>query len=914
MHRTLTLPLLATAALIGSLAPSTSAEVKTPTIPVELDAFRQWERWPYQRIGARAYMRSTYDRRGGNETADASHFLYQEAEDFNVTLDVEGRGVLYFKRTNHWHGSPWHYEVDGTDHIVKETTTADPNKKLEHSVFIPEEIFPNPLTWTYAITKGADLMWRPIPFEESMRLAYSRTFYGTGYYIYHLYMEDAPLSQPIEAFDGKTPPDPAVLELLNRSGTDIAPKDIAKEKATLALEGEGPVRWCRIDQAPSMIRAIKLALPKAHAIDLGRMGIRVTWDDREHASIDAPLALFFGAGTLYNRDGREYLVKAFPVNIRDEGEKIHLACYFPMPFFKSATFEFTNIPEGIESAIDFEVRYEPYTDPPEHVGYFHATYRDHPELEIGRDVFLLDTEEVEGGGDWSGSFVGTSFIFSHRAYLPTLEGDPRFLFDDARTPQAYGTGTEEWGGGGDYWGGRNMTLPFAGHPTGAPDPKSAKDPEDLIQSAYRFLLSDLMPFGKRAVIRLEHGGHNDSTEHYETVTYWYGLPSPSLVLTDEFNVGDPASETAHAYDSPEASDVQTVTSLYELGPDRIEVHAATSPLSHPPDHVDFYFDADADKTYHIWVRGRAVKKDPQTDSVWLQFDRRMMTQTLDESYFNTYGFGNWLDGGDKSLTYRWASGRPGGAPLTVRFDKSGRHFLRMQPRERDCRIDQIWLSTSQQTCPTDPEAAPRPAQTEPGSIDEIVLDTTNSRAPGGQCRIVKDDGASTGQAFEFFGENQDLVIYEPETEIGRYTRTQSEFTLKLDPENLGVLLRRTLDYRFPNQRAEVYVAPVDARGEATNWAHAGDWYLAGSNTCYHSYADHELGPSKPVVQTSNRYLRDDEFLIARRLTRGLDRIRVRVKFTPIKRPLLPGMDVPDLAWSELRYKAYSYVMPKHPLR
>src|SRR5271166_6351996 len=85
-----------------------------PVIPIGLDAFRQWERWPYQRIGARAYMRSTYDRAGANEGADASHFLYQEADDFNVSLDVESPGVLYFARYNHWHGSPWQYEVDGT--------------------------------------------------------------------------------------------------------------------------------------------------------------------------------------------------------------------------------------------------------------------------------------------------------------------------------------------------------------------------------------------------------------------------------------------------------------------------------------------------------------------------------------------------------------------------------------------------------------------------------------------------------------------------------------------------------------------------------------------------------------------------------------------------------------------------------
>src|SRR5262249_27558977 len=85
------------AALAGCLAASTSPQAagpgEPPVTPVGLDAYRQWDRWAYQRIGARAYMRSTYDRAGGNEGADASHFLYQQADDFNVTLDVQGPGV-----------------------------------------------------------------------------------------------------------------------------------------------------------------------------------------------------------------------------------------------------------------------------------------------------------------------------------------------------------------------------------------------------------------------------------------------------------------------------------------------------------------------------------------------------------------------------------------------------------------------------------------------------------------------------------------------------------------------------------------------------------------------------------------------------------------------------------------------------
>src|SRR6478609_7774331 len=92
-----------------ALSSCSSLAAEPPQIPIGADAYLRWEQWPMQRIGARAYMRSTYDRRGGNEGADASHFLYQTADDFNVSLDVAGPGILYFSRYNHWHGSPWHY-------------------------------------------------------------------------------------------------------------------------------------------------------------------------------------------------------------------------------------------------------------------------------------------------------------------------------------------------------------------------------------------------------------------------------------------------------------------------------------------------------------------------------------------------------------------------------------------------------------------------------------------------------------------------------------------------------------------------------------------------------------------------------------------------------------------------------------
>jgi hypothetical protein len=712
-----------------------------PEVPVGLDAYRLWERWPYQRIGARAYMRSTYDRAGGNEGADASHFLYQQADDFNVTLDVEGPGVLYFARYNHWHGSPWHYEVDGTDHLVRESSTATPNRPVKKSVFIPEKLFPRPLALTWSETKGANLSWVPISFERSFRMAYSRTHYGTGYYIYHQYVRGTKLSRPLRAWDARTPPGEDVLRLIARAGTDLAPRPgtpegkkagVIARSGKVALAAGKSATLVTLTEAASMLRALELEVPKEVAVKFSRARLRVTWDGRKGPSIDAPVALFYGTGTLYNRDGREYLVKGFPIHVRDDGKRVRLACYFPMPFFRSARIELA-APEGSAfPEVHWSVRYVPYRGPANHVAYFHATYADHPRPELGKDLVLLDTQKAEGGGDWSGHLVGTSFIFSHRAVLSTLEGDPRFFFDDSLTPQAQGTGTEEWAGGGDYWGGRTMTLPFAGHPVGAPSAKAAKNEEDKIQSGYRFLLADLMPFGKNARICLEHGGTNESTEHYETVTYWYGTPSPSLRKTDELHVGDIKSEKAHRYHSPDASAPYKITSRYEWGVDH--------------------------------VRGREV--------------------------------------------------------------------------------------------------------------------------------------------------------YPAQTDQGRSTKGTSEFTLKLEPKNFGVLLRRKLDYAFPNQRAEVFVADASRgqEGGALKWRPAGAWYLAGSNTCVYSNPKEELGKTQHIVQTSNRRFRDDEFLVPRDLTEGRSAIRVRVRFTPVKRPLFPGRALPELAWSEIRYTAYCFVMPEAPVK
>jgi hypothetical protein len=263
----------------------------------------------------------------------------------------------------------------------------------------------------------------------------------------------------------------------------------------------------------------------------------------------------------------------------------------------------------------------------------------------------------------------------------------------------------------------------------------------------------MMPFGKRAIIGFEHGGENLSTERCEAVTYWYGLPAPSLIKTDVVDVGNIESEKMHAYQSSQASAVSSTTSRYEKGIDK---------------------------------------------------------------------FPN--------------------APWGMETDKI------------------------------------------PGYLDKIGKE-----------------------------------IYPAHEEDGRFTRGVSEFNVKLDAGNVGALLRRTLDYSFPNQTAEVYIADVSG-GQARNtastsdnleWEFAGVWYLAGANTAIYSDPAGELDNRLLRTKTTNRRFRDDEFLIPAKLTVQRSAIRIRVKFIMNDQLLFPDFPFPkESAWSELRYAVYSYVLPQ----
>jgi hypothetical protein len=161
----------------------------------------------------------------------------------------------------------------------------------------------------------------------------------------------------------------------------------------------------------------------------------------------------------------------------------------------------------------------------------------------------------------SGKLVGTVVNFG--SVGGTLEGNPYFYLDGSQTPQFAGTGTEEWGLGGDYWNnGQQVSLAMGGLPSATNNPAGAN-----VDGAaeYRFLIADSIPFNSRIVVKWEHGGTDNRQQPYRAAMLWYGTPAQTAVLSDDLQAGNAVSGAAHSLRAP-GGVTHSLTAAYEYEP------------------------------------------------------------------------------------------------------------------------------------------------------------------------------------------------------------------------------------------------------------------------------------------------------------------------------------------------------------
>ncbi len=539
------------AVVLMLLVPRTPAAA---TEPYGLSAMSGFYRLPYLKLDTMGGGQSSYGRSGGN--FDHNNFLYV-TNAAKVLLDLNGPGTVYrMWFTGFASGADWiqvYFDGEPTPRIHI------PISVLCSGAYAP---FVRPLAGNAVVSSGGCYCYLPLPFKKSIRIlsnATSSTFYyNIGY---DLYSPDT----PITTWTGKEDSS-AVVNLWNHAGVD--PKSqveniIVSNSFNLAgsvpghrrrgnkpcvralLESRPAAKSGRCHPAassihtlldvsgPRSIASLKLNIPglasaaNTNVADLlTNLWLKIAFDGETNPSVYAPIGSFFAMGQF-----ALYPTRSLPVGMDSNND---LYCYFPMPFARRAVIQLISKRSVATTNIHSVIQYQPFTNSFADVGCFKTQFRSEIPTTNGSDIILLDTAGA-------GHLVGIVMSMMGPRNRVFLEGDERIYVDDSQTPAFYGTGTEDFFNGGWYFQNGLFTLPTHGNTA------DRSDANFNYTSAYRFFLSDAIPFMKHITVGIQHGGVDDVSENVWTLAYYYHQPAPRSILSDQLNVGDAASEAAHSY-------------------------------------------------------------------------------------------------------------------------------------------------------------------------------------------------------------------------------------------------------------------------------------------------------------------------------------------------------------------------------
>ncbi len=253
------------------------------------------------------------------------------------------------------------------------------------------------------------------------------------------------------------------------------------------------------------------------------VSLQIFFDGETIPSVDAPIGLFFGSGTIENM-----AFQSLPIGILKGTNTMY--CYLPMPFKNSMEVKLVNNSVRDLTGVEIEVNYKVLEHEFTKIGYLKTQYnKEYPTTED------LDYNILTANG--RGKYIGVVLEGRGATNELWLEGDERFYVDECRTPVSYGTGTEDYFNGAWYFNRGPFHLATHGF--------TVQDGVD--RTLYRFHLSDPIYFEKEGVFGIEHGPINDISANYQSLAFYYLNNETSFTLTDEVNIGNSSSETNHNY-------------------------------------------------------------------------------------------------------------------------------------------------------------------------------------------------------------------------------------------------------------------------------------------------------------------------------------------------------------------------------
>ena len=238
---------------------------------------------------------------------------------------------------------------------------------------------------------------------------------------------------------------------------------------------------------------------------LRRLIIRAYWDGETSPSIEAPLSCFFGSCYSTNTITNYYHYSSLVMGTTSGG----FYTFLPMPF-ERAIIEVENCSDLDVDKFYYMIGYYEGVDI-SNMGRLHAIWHSENPTTPGKPYLILD---ASGQGHYLGTVLameGLSQTDSPGSGLSFLEGN-MMIYTDGEL--AYGsTGTEDYFLSGWYFIKGTFNAPFHG--------LIIKDEERFRILAYRFHITDPIPFQKDLKAMIHHGEYDEVMAKYESVAYWY---------------------------------------------------------------------------------------------------------------------------------------------------------------------------------------------------------------------------------------------------------------------------------------------------------------------------------------------------------------------------------------------------------
>lgn len=376
-----------------------------------------------------------------------------------------------------------------------------------------------------------------MPFHDGVRVTASGTvdYYNIGYETY-------PAGTQVRSFDPKSAVTlqaaKAQAAVAARAGKDPGVVRAGTDHAGGATLAAGATRAIAVIPHAGTIRSISVNLGSHDDATLQNVWLQARWDGSAQPAVSAPLADLFLSGAGERSPARGLLAGYLPSS--------HTGyLYFPMPFARSADVRLVNhSTKAVAAHWHVQESSLRYPGVGTKVGELHATFGQTAATQTGSDYVA-----VNAAGQ--GKVVGLSFTEEgpwNDSEMFYMEGDERVYVDGSRSPAVYGTGTEDFFGGGYYY--ENGPFSLFDHGLTAKELGAAGTGRT---SQYRLMLTDPWFFRDGLKLGIEHGGGDGLTTAVRSVVFWYGTGHRGLAQTDRIDPSSASSVKAAGYGATTAT-------------------------------------------------------------------------------------------------------------------------------------------------------------------------------------------------------------------------------------------------------------------------------------------------------------------------------------------------------------------------